>query len=90
MADGLAAVALMASLFDEGQDDSKQGSAVLEPELLPADASLLVDRPLGQDPRNRPGGLYRFRTRRKYCDLRFGRMSWLRQDRGLCPFDCST
>ena len=35
-------------------------------------------------------GVYRFRTRRKYCDLRFGRMSWLRQDRGLCPFACST
>ena len=34
--------------------------------------------------------LYRFRTRRRCCDLRFGRMSWLRQDRGLCPFDCST
>src|SRR5271166_4483887 len=34
--------------------------------------------------------VYRFRTRRRYCDLRLGRMSWLRQDRGLCPFDCST
>jgi hypothetical protein len=34
--------------------------------------------------------LYRFRTRRRCCDLRIGRMSWLRQDRGLCPFDCST
>jgi hypothetical protein len=34
--------------------------------------------------------LYRFRTRRRYCDLRFGRTSWLRQDRGLCPFACST
>jgi len=29
-------------------------------------------------------------NRRRHCDLRFGRMSWLRQDRGLCPFDCST
>ena len=34
--------------------------------------------------------LYRFRTRRRCCDLRFGRMSRLRQDRGLCPFACST
>jgi hypothetical protein len=24
------------------------------------------------------------------CDLLFGRMGWLRQDRGLCPFACST
>jgi glutathionyl-hydroquinone reductase len=24
------------------------------------------------------------------CDLLFGPMSWLRQDRGLCPFACST
>ena len=28
--------------------------------------------------------VYRFKNRRRYCDLRFGRMSWLRQDRGLC------
>ena len=34
--------------------------------------------------------LYRFRTRRRCCGLRFGRMNWLRQDRGLCPFACST
>ena len=26
----------------------------------------------------------------RYCDLRFGRMGRLRQDRGLCPFACST
>ncbi len=48
----------------------------------------------------RPGGcgvnapvkvpLYRFRTHRRRCSLRFGRMNWLRQDRGLCPFACST
>ena len=31
VADGLAAVALMASLFDEGQDDSKQGSRCWNP-----------------------------------------------------------
>ncbi len=43
-----------------------------------------------------PGGrrqdesVYRFRTRIRYCDLLFGRMGWLRQDRGLCPFACST
>jgi hypothetical protein len=24
------------------------------------------------------------------CDLLFGRMGWLRQDRELCPFACST
>ena len=29
-------------------------------------------------------------NRRRYCDLRFGRMSWLRQDRGLCLFACFT
>jgi hypothetical protein len=34
--------------------------------------------------------LYRFRTHRKCCDLRFGRMGWLRQDLGSCLFDCST
>ena len=34
--------------------------------------------------------LYRFRTRRRCCDLRFGRISRLRQDRGLGPFACST
>ena len=33
---------------------------------------------------------YRFRTRRRCCDLRFGRMGWLRRDRGLCPFARST
>jgi hypothetical protein len=33
---------------------------------------------------------YRFRTRLRCCGLRFGRMGWLRQDRGLCPFACST
>jgi hypothetical protein len=34
--------------------------------------------------------VYRFRTRRWCRDLLFGPMSWLRQDRGLCPFACST
>ena len=34
--------------------------------------------------------LYRFRTRRGCGELVFGPMSWLRQDRGLCPFACST
>ena len=42
----------------------------------------------------RPGTLPpnpgRFRTRRGYCDLRLGRMSWLRQDRGSWPSICST
>jgi hypothetical protein len=35
-------------------------------------------------------GVYRFRTRHRYCDLRLGRMNRLRQDRGLCPSACST
>ncbi len=34
--------------------------------------------------RRKPGRLYRVRTRRRGCDLRFGQMSRLRQDRGLC------
>ena len=34
--------------------------------------------------------VYRFRTRRWCCDLLFAPVSWLRQDRGLCPFACST
>ena len=37
-----------------------------------------------------PTTVYRFRTRRGCCELVFGPMSWLRQDRGLCPFACST
>ena len=43
-------------------------------------------------PRSPPGArrLYRFRTRRWCRDLLFALMSWLRQDRGLCPFACST
>jgi putative transposase len=31
-------------------------------------------------------GLYRFRTRGRCCDLRFGRVTMLGQDRGLCLF----
>ena len=34
--------------------------------------------------------LYRFRTRRGDCDLRFGWMSRLGQDRGLCLFASCT
>jgi RNA-directed DNA polymerase len=30
--------------------------------------------------------LYRFRTRRRGCDLRFGRMTTFGHDRGLCLF----
>ena len=37
-----------------------------------------------------PAGLYRFRTRRGCCDLWFGWMIWLRQDRGSWLFVCST
>jgi integrase/recombinase XerD len=37
-----------------------------------------------------PDAVYRVRTRHGCCDLRFGRMGWLRQDRGLCLFACST
>jgi hypothetical protein len=35
-------------------------------------------------------GLYRFRTRRSGCDLRFGWISRLGQDRGLCLFASCT
>jgi len=35
------------------------------------------------------GALYRFRTRRSGCDLQFGRMSRMGQDRGLCLFASS-
>jgi hypothetical protein len=41
------------------------------------------------DRRGRGQPLHRFKTRCRCCDLRFGRMSRLRQDRGLCPFGCS-
>ncbi len=34
--------------------------------------------------------LYRFRTRRRGCDLWFGRIVMLGQDGGLCLFVCST
>jgi hypothetical protein len=34
--------------------------------------------------------LYRFRTRHRYRDLRFGRMLRVGQDRGLCIFASST
>jgi hypothetical protein len=34
--------------------------------------------------------VYRFRTRCRCYDLQFGRMSWLRQDRGSWLFVCST
>jgi hypothetical protein len=34
--------------------------------------------------------LYRSRTRRRYCDLRFRWMSWLHQDQGSWPFVSST
>jgi hypothetical protein len=34
--------------------------------------------------------VYRFRTRRRGCDLRFGRITMLGQDDGLCLFSCST
>jgi hypothetical protein len=36
------------------------------------------------------GSLYRFRTRRRCCELQFGRMSRMGQDRGWCLFACST
>jgi hypothetical protein len=47
-------------------------------------------RDLPSSPRLPAEPVYRFRTRLRYCDLLFGRMGWLRQDRGLCPFACST
>ncbi len=43
-----------------------------------------------QGARFRQPSVYRFRTRRRRCDLRFGQMGWVRQDRGLCLFVCST
>jgi hypothetical protein len=43
--------------------------------------------PAARQPGDR--GLYRFRTRRRRCDLRFGRMAWLHQDRGSWLFVCS-
>ncbi len=39
---------------------------------------------------SRRGRMYRFRTRPVAVTLQFGRMGRLRQDRGLCPFACST
>ena len=44
------------------------------------------------DPAGRGSGnsLYRFRTCRRCCDLQFGRMSRMGQDRGSCLFACST
>ena len=44
VADGLAAVALIASLFDADQGDSEQDSAAREPEPLPAGASRIKPR----------------------------------------------
>ena len=44
-------------------------------------AALLLQSPLW---------VYRFRTRRRCCDLRFGWMSRMGQDRGSCLFACST
>ena len=41
---------------------------------------------LGDDRR----GVYRFRTHRRCCDLQFGRMSRMGQDRGSCLFACFT
>jgi len=75
---------------------------ILQPKLygienLPADGSLLVGNHTIYGLLDVPfmtaeiwKRLYRFRTRRRCCDLRFGRMSWLRQDRGSWPFVCCT
>jgi predicted RNA polymerase sigma factor len=49
-----------------------------------------VDRGAAKNARQVCPALCRFRTRRGCCDLRSGRMSRLRQDRGLCLFACST
>jgi hypothetical protein len=56
-----------------------------QPAQDPCDAVSSASR-IGDDGRT----LYRFRTRYEYCDLRFGRIDGLRQDRGLCLFACST
>jgi hypothetical protein len=57
--------------------------------LLLASAAMDLMRPDGDD-RPAPDAVYRFRTRRWCCDLLFAPVSWLRQDRGLCPSACST
>jgi hypothetical protein len=40
--------------------------------------------------RGQPRSVYRFRIRRRCCDLQFGWMSRMGQDRGSCLFACST
>jgi hypothetical protein len=60
--------------------------AVVGLELLPRLSSWVKEGLRGAVER----GLYRFRTRRRGCDLRFGWMSWLRQYRGSWLFVCST
>jgi hypothetical protein len=48
------------------------------------------ERVIGSEVQIQAVDVYRFRTRRSGCDLRFGRMTLLGQDRGLCPFASST
>jgi hypothetical protein len=58
----------------------------------PSDAAGLSGQPAAASPGSstRCAALYRSRTRRRYCDLRFGWMSWLHQDQGSWLFACST
>ena len=63
--------------------------AVFQVEPLDAAPVSLARREWSTEPEVRIR-LYRFRTRRWCCDLLFAPMSWLRQDRRLCLFACST
>jgi hypothetical protein len=68
------------------------GAATLIPQM-PVDSLFIPTKALRDDGVSlhyEPPGRCRFRTRRWCRDLLFGPMSWLRQDRGLCPFACST
>jgi hypothetical protein len=50
----------------------------------------LADRAGSFERMGAPAALYRFRTRCRGCDLLLGRVSRLRQGRGLCVLACST
>ena len=60
----------------------------------PVSADRLIDvlwgDGLAAKPANALQALYRFRTRSRCCELRFGQMGRLRQDRGSCAFGCCT
>jgi len=72
-----------------GQVRLRAGTLYTALDRLRADELIAVDRQEVVDGRLRRY-LYCFRTRRRCCDLRLGRMGWLRQDRGSCVSGCST